>query len=178
MDLLIVFLQGALPGLINDDHTLSNIGGHLPPCGFHGYSTTGATMVVYCSPQHLEGSIDSELTMGICFDCGEVGKGVYNFALSHTNGGRGLIVENDKGTIMVWLGKTTMYGTTMDSTMFKVDSGQKTPSIGIVLYLKQTMINIGLKLSTTPLKMFRMARDGRDLAQEYQAGSPGWFFFD
>lgn len=143
MDFLVVFLQGTLPSLIDNDHTLSNRDGHLPPCGFHRYSTTGAATVVYCSTQHLEGPIDPDWTMGICFNQGEASGGVYNFVMSCADGGRGLITENGERTVMVWPGKTVMYGTTVDSTTYEVDRGEKIPSVGITLYLKKTALNIG-----------------------------------
>lgn len=176
MDILSGFIQGAIPGIISNDRERSTYQGRLAPRGFRGYSTTGAATAGYCSSQHIEAATDPDWTMGMCFDSGDAGPGAYNFSLSCANGGRGLIARNTIGTISIWQGKKNLHGTTVDHTTEAIDQGKRRPTVGIATYLKTPAINMGHRLAAAPLKTFKMVRGGGDLSQEYQAGSPGWFF--
>lgn len=176
MDLLSAFIQGAIPGIIKNNREQSTRVARLPPRGFRGYSTTGAATIAYCAPQHVECATDPDWTMGICFNSGAAGRGAYNFALGCADGGRGLIAESKTGTVLIWQGKVTMHGTTVDDTSFAIDEGNAEPPIGIGLYLKSRAINMGQRLAQAPLSTFRMVRGGDCSDQEYCAGAPGWLF--
>lgn len=142
--------------------------------GAAGVAGTLSVMVGFDAALHWENAQDPDYSCGICLgakDDSLTPLGAFDFALPALNNGRGIVVENGPGVMMIWMGKKTTHGTSF-RWVEKRETGDSAPRAGEELDLRGGARNAGRGGPAGNTRSRAVPRNGRRAGVcQWQKGS-------
>lgn len=171
LDNLTDVIDGVLGSIVEDLRALArkNL---VPPHGRRGFGISGSAAINFTSTQHTEHAGDPYITYGSTLyrspDCDTA----FSFVLGAADGGRGVIVDNREGAVLVWRGRDDLHGTLWAPETLDILQKKKEGAIGIGAYLKKTTTGAASRYFSQPPTTFEF--DAADMQAVHCPGGVSW----